>query len=106
MKLLMSTSFHPQTDGQSERAIHNVTQILHTVVRPNQTDWVEKIDMVEFAINSSVSESTGYALFELSGGLYALHDQGDTNRQELCVRGKVIPCDGLRKPDRHAQHDN
>jgi hypothetical protein len=27
-KLLMSTSFHPQTDGQSERAIRNVTQIL------------------------------------------------------------------------------
>jgi hypothetical protein len=31
-------------------------------------DWVEKIDMVEFAINSSISESTGYAPFELSGG--------------------------------------
>jgi hypothetical protein len=44
----MSTSFHPQTDGQSECAIRNVTQILCTVVWPDQTDWVEKIDMVEF----------------------------------------------------------
>jgi hypothetical protein len=61
MKLLMSTSFHPQADGQSERAIHNVNQILCTVVQPDQTDWAEKIDMVEFAINSSISESTGYA---------------------------------------------
>jgi len=67
-KLLMSTSFHPQTDGQSERAIRNVTQILRTVVQPDQKDWVDKIDMVEFAINSSISESTGYAPFELSGG--------------------------------------
>ena len=67
-KLLMSTSFHPQTDGQSERAIRNVTQILRTLVHPDQKDWVEKVDMVEFAINSSVSESTGYAPFELSGG--------------------------------------
>jgi len=67
-KLLMSTSFHPQTDGQSERAIRNVTQILRTVVRPDQRDWAEKIDMVEFAINSSISESTGYAPFELAGG--------------------------------------
>ena len=67
-KLLMSTSFHPQTDGQSERAIRNVTQILRTMVRPDQTDWAEKIDMVEFAINSSISETTGYAPFELSGG--------------------------------------
>ena len=67
-KLLMSTSFHPQTDGQSERAIRNVTQILRAVVRPDQRDWAEKIDMVEFAINSSVSETTGYAPFELARG--------------------------------------
>jgi hypothetical protein len=38
------------------------------LVHPDQKDWVEKIDMVEFAINASVSESTGYALFELGGG--------------------------------------
>ena len=67
-KLLMSTSFHPQTDGQSERAIRNVTQILRSMVRPDQRDWAEKIDMVEFAINSSISESTDYAPFELAGG--------------------------------------
>jgi hypothetical protein len=67
-KLLMLTSFHPQTDGQSESAIRNVTQILRTVVHPDQMDWVEKIDMVEFAINSSISESTGYAPFKLSRG--------------------------------------
>jgi transposase InsO family protein len=75
-RLLMSTSFHPQTDGQSERAIRNVTQILRTYQRPDQKDWVDKIDMVEFAINSSVSESMGYAPFELSGGyIYAFHDE-------------------------------
>lgn len=67
-RLLMSTSFHPQTDGQSERAIRNVTQILRTMVQPDQRDWAEKIDMVGFAINSSVSETTGYAPFELGGG--------------------------------------
>jgi len=66
-KLLMSTSFHPQTDGQSERAIRNVAQILRTVVRSDQKDWITKINMVEFAINSSVSGMTGYAPFELNG---------------------------------------
>ena len=66
--LLMSTSFHPQTDGQTERMNRNIGQILRTAVRPDQKDWIEKIDMVEFAINSSVSATTGYAPFELNNG--------------------------------------
>jgi hypothetical protein len=67
-QLLMSTSFHPQTDGQTERMNRSIGQILRTAVRPDQKDWIEKIDMVEFAINSSVSASTGYAPFELNHG--------------------------------------
>ena len=39
MKLLMSTSFHPQTDGHSEQAIRSIGQILHTTVSADQRDW-------------------------------------------------------------------
>ena len=67
-KLLMSTSFHPQTDGQTEHANRNIGQIFRTLVRPDQKDWVDRVDMTEFAINASVAESTGYAPFELNGG--------------------------------------
>jgi hypothetical protein len=67
-KLLMSTAFHPQTDGATERAIRNATQILRSTVRPDQRDWLEKCPYVEFAINSSVSKTTGYSPFELNGG--------------------------------------
>jgi len=67
-QLLMSTSFHPQTDGQTERANRSIGQILRTAVRPDQKDWIDKIDMVEFGINSSVSASTGYTPFELNNG--------------------------------------
>ena len=35
-KLLMSTSFHPQMDGTSERAICSIAQILHALVNPDQ----------------------------------------------------------------------
>lgn len=38
-KPLMSTSFHPQTDGLSEQMVKFVTQILQTMVELNQTDW-------------------------------------------------------------------
>ena len=82
----MSTSFHPQTDGQSERAIRNITQILRTLVQPNQKDWVDKIDMVEFAINSSISESMGFAPFELSDG-YMPSMMKEFRKDEAFARG-------------------
>jgi len=67
-KLLMSTSFHPQTDGASERAIRSIAQILRAMVRPDQRDWSDKIPMVEFALNSAISSSSGFAPFELNYG--------------------------------------
>ena len=67
-KLLMSTSFHPQTDGMTERAIRSVSQILRATVSPDQLDWVERIPLTEFAINSSTSATTGFAPFELNYG--------------------------------------
>ena len=65
-KLLMSTMFHPQTDGAMEQANRSIAQILQTVVANNQKDWSSKCSMVEFAINSSINATTGYAPFELN----------------------------------------
>jgi len=66
-KLLMSTLFHPQTDGVTERANRLVGQLFRAAISPDQKDWVYKIPMMEFAINSSISESTGFTPFELDG---------------------------------------
>ena len=67
-KLLMSTSFHPQMDGASERVNGSVGQILRTLVSPNQTDWVDKIPLTEFTINSNISSSMGFTPFKLNYG--------------------------------------
>ena len=67
-KLLMSTSFHPQTDGATERANRSINAVLRALIQPDQSNWVEKLPMVEFAINSSMSKSTGFAPFELNYG--------------------------------------
>ena len=64
----MSTSFHPQTDGQTKRANRNVGQIFRTVVHHDQKDWVDRVDFTEFAINASIAEMTKFAPFELNGG--------------------------------------
>jgi len=67
-KLLMSTSFHPQTNRQTERMNKNIGQILRTSIRSDQKDWIDKIDLTEFAINSSMSAMSRYAPFELNRG--------------------------------------
>jgi len=36
-------------------------QILRSMISPDQKDWVEKVPIVEFMINSSVSGLTGFA---------------------------------------------
>src|SRR5260221_13875021 len=68
VKLKLSTAFHPQTDGQTEQMIQSVIQILRAAICPDQCDWASKIPMTEFAINSSVNRTTGFAPFELVYG--------------------------------------
>jgi Integrase zinc binding domain len=68
IKLKMSSAYHPQTDGATERANRTITQMLRQCISPNQKDWVSKLPTIQFAINSARSESTGYAPFFLNTG--------------------------------------
>src|SRR6266581_8990096 len=65
VQLKFTTASHPQADGQAERMIQTVVQILWAMVRPDQKDWAMKLSMAEFTINVSTNASTGYAPFEL-----------------------------------------
>jgi transposase InsO family protein len=65
-KLLMSMSFHPQTDGITERANRSIGQIFRAVIDPDQRDWVKKSPLIEFAINSSINSAMGLAPFEIN----------------------------------------
>lgn len=47
-KLLMSTSFHPQTDGAMECLNHSIGQIFQASICSNQCDWLIKVPMIEF----------------------------------------------------------
>ena len=67
-KLLMSTAFHPQMDGATEWGNHSIGQILRMIINDNQKYWADKCPMVEFALNSSVSATTGFTPFELNQG--------------------------------------
>jgi hypothetical protein len=69
-KLRMSTAFHPQTDGQSEKMNDLVEQILRIYTPYRAANWDKRLAAVEFAINNSVQHSTGYTPFFLNYGYH------------------------------------
>jgi len=54
----MSTAFHVQTDGQTERINATMEQYLLVIVNHQQDDWVEGLPLAEFAANNRVLETT------------------------------------------------
>ena len=66
VEIRLSTAYHPQTDGATERANRTMTQMLRQCVRADQRDWAEKLPAIEFALNSARSETTGFSPFFLN----------------------------------------
>ena len=66
--LRLSSAFHPQTDGATERANRTMTQMLRQCVSPKQKDWAKKLPAIEFAMNSARSSTTGFTPFYLNYG--------------------------------------
>jgi transposase InsO family protein len=54
----LSTAFHPQTDGQTERMNAAMEQYLRVFVNHQQDGWVQWLPRAEFAANNGVYEST------------------------------------------------
>lgn len=67
-KLTMSTAFHPQTDGQTERANRTLEEMLRSFVNWHQTDWDQHLPALEMAINNAKQASTGFSPFYLNYG--------------------------------------
>ncbi|XP_075475885.1 uncharacterized protein LOC142514631 [Primulina tabacum] len=63
-KLAMSTAYHPQTDGQSERTIQTLEDMLRAVVMDFRGGWQESLSLVEFSYNNSFQATIGMAPIE------------------------------------------
>ena len=68
IKQNMSTAFHPQSDGLTERNNRTLEEMLRHYVDPTQDDWDLKLPCAEFAVNNSHKESTGDTPFYLNHG--------------------------------------
>ncbi|GME86537.1 hypothetical protein B5S29_g5752 [[Candida] boidinii] len=67
-ELIFTTTNHPQADGQSERAIKVVNQLLRGCCHDHYRDWHRMLPMMEFAYNSTENRSIQMSPFEADIG--------------------------------------
>jgi hypothetical protein len=92
VKHKLSTAFHPQIDGQTERVNRVLEEYLRHFVAPSHDDWVDWLPLAEFAYNNSLHEAVGATPFYLNYGRHPrLPDQ-------------VTPSDAVPAADEFAQH--
>ncbi|GJQ90967.1 putative reverse transcriptase domain-containing protein [Tanacetum coccineum] len=63
-QLDMSTAYHPETDGQSERTIQTLEDMLRACVLDFGKGWKKHLPLVEFSYNNSYHASIKAAPFE------------------------------------------
>ncbi|GKC41265.1 putative reverse transcriptase domain-containing protein [Tanacetum coccineum] len=63
-RLDMSTAYHPQTDGQSERTIQTLEDMLRACVMDFGGSWDTHLPLIEFSYNNSYHTSIKCAPFE------------------------------------------
>jgi len=64
----LSTSFHPQTDSQTERINQELEQYLKFFVNHRQKNWPEWLALAEFVINKKAHSTTKVSLFMANYG--------------------------------------
>ncbi|KAJ4965521.1 hypothetical protein NE237_017370 [Protea cynaroides] len=114
--LKFSTAFHPLTDGQSERTIQILEDMLRACVIDFNGSWDERLPLIEFSYNNSYQatiQMSPYEALDLSSGRHIKErvrtaqnrqkQYADTRRKDLefavgdKVFLKVSPMRGLKR---------
>jgi transposase InsO family protein len=66
----LSTAYHPQTDGQTERTIQTLEQYLRQYCDYQQHNWPALLSLAEFAYNNSTHSSTKQSPFYTTYGYH------------------------------------
>jgi hypothetical protein len=65
-----STTFHPQTDGQTEHVNQEIEQYMHMFISHRQDDWAKWLPLAEFAYINWVHSFTRRSLFEVDNSTH------------------------------------
>ena len=68
IKRALSSAWHPQSDGQTERAHRTLEQILRCYIQSDEQQWENLLPAAELAYNCTVHNSTGLTPFEVMIG--------------------------------------
>jgi hypothetical protein len=68
MQRRLSSAYHPETDGQTERMNRVLEEVLRCFVNKRHSDWDKWLPMAQFAINNSRHSATGFTPFYLNHG--------------------------------------
>ena len=71
-KMNLSTAYHPQTDGNTERVHRTIEQILRAFVHNCPEEWIRDLSLAEFCYNNARHASTKLSPFEAIYGLQPL----------------------------------
>jgi len=80
MKLHFTSGYHPEGDGQTERANQTLEQYLRMYCNYQQDNWSDLLPLTEFAYNNTPSATTGVSLFFTNKGYHpnlAVHPEHD-----------------------------
>src|SRR6266850_740967 len=72
-----STTYYPQTDGQSEKTNQHIETALRIYCNYQQKDWVQWLPIVQYAINARPSATMKQAPYELWMGFIPRAHQAD-----------------------------
>ena len=65
VKPSLSTAFHPQTDGETERVNQDLEQYLRVFCNFQVDNWADLLPFMEFAHNAQAHSATGKSPFEV-----------------------------------------
>ena len=68
IKRALSSAWHPESDGQTERVHRTIEQILRTYIQTEESAWETLLPAAELAYNCTVHSATGHTPFEIMIG--------------------------------------